>query len=164
MAAYPVKISQQQDGTYTWSCPIEAEYHRDSMRPGLYACIAIAVFLLAFGGMLAYSFHDPEYFLIVAGCAAIFLVISILFFGLAFSAEDPHESYQMTDEYVESGYGKASVIFAFRKADTIVLGKRYIELCGKSKRMRVYVPEEDFDFVRGYMQSRVPIECEIRYE
>lgn len=123
MSHYPVKISQQPDGTYTWTCPIEAEYYRNSMRPGLYACIGIAVFLLIFGGVMSYSDRDLKSFLIVAGCAGVFLLITFAVFGLAFSAKDPQESYEMREECVKSGYGKSSVWFEFRKVKTIVLGK-----------------------------------------
>ena len=164
MSAYPVKITKQPNGLYTWSCSIETEYHRDSIRPGFYACIGTAVFLLVFGGVLAYRFHDPQSFFIVAGCTAVFLLITFLIFGLAFSAGDPHESYEMGEEFVKSGYGKSSVYFDYSKAKAIILGGKYIELCGKRKRLRIYVPEEDYDFVRGFIQSRVPMECEVRYE
>ncbi len=163
MSDYPIKISRKKDGTYVWSCPIEAKYHRDSIRPGLYACIGIAAFLLLFGGFLSYKYHDLKSFFIVAGCAAVFLLITFLIFGLAFSAADPQERYEMTELYVKTGSGKSSVYFDFKKARTVVLSGKYIELCGKKRRMRVYIPEEDFYFVRGYIQSRVPMECEIRY-
>ena len=135
MSTCPLKIKQQPNGVFTWSCPIEVEYHRNSMRPGLYACIGIAVFLL----------------------------ISFLIFGLAFSATDPHESYEMGEDFVKSGYGRSSVYFDLKKVKTIVLGGKYIELWGKTKHMRIYIPEEDFDFVKGYIQGRVPMECVIRF-
>ena len=164
MSADPARITRQPNGTYTWSCSIEPEYHRRSIRPGLYACIGIAVFLLIFGGVLAYSYHDIKDFFIVAGCAAVFLLISFLVFGLAFSATDPHESYQMTEEYVKSGYGKSSVYFDFRKVRVLVLSAKYIELHGKTRRMRIYIPEEEYNFVRGFIQARIPMECEVRYD
>ena len=164
MSICPVKITQQPDGSYRWSCPIEVEYHKNSMRPGLYACIGIAVFLLIFGGVLSYSYHDWKSFLVVAGSVAVFLLISFLIFGLAFSAKDPHESYEMREEYVKSGYGKSSVYFDYKKVKAIVLGGKYIELWGKTKRMRVYIPEEDYNFVREFIQGRIPMECEIRYD
>lgn len=164
MSPYPLKISQQPDGTYTWTCSIEADYYRNSMRPGLYACIGIAVFLLIFGGVISYSDRDLKSFLIVAGCTGVFLLITFAVFGLAFSAKDPQESYEMGEDFVKSGYGKSSVWFDFRKVKTIVLGKKYLELQGKTKRMRIYVPEEDYDFVRGFIQGRVPMECDVRYE
>lgn len=161
MSAYPEKIAQQPNGSYAWSCSIDAKYHRDSIRPGLYVCVGIAVFLLIFGGVLSYSNHDWKSFLIVAGCAAVFLLISFLIFGLAFSVKDPHESYEMREEYVKSGYGKSSVYFEYKKVKAIILSRKYIELHGKTKRMRIYVPEEDYNFVRGFIQSRVPMECVI---
>ena len=163
MSTYPIKIAQQPNGVYTWSCPIEAEYYRSSIRPGLYACIGIAVFLLIFGGVLSYQYNDVKSFFIVAGCAAVFLLISFLIFGLALSATDPHESYELTEDFVKSGYGKSSVYFDFKKVRVMVLSAKYIELHGKTKRMRIYVPEEDYNFVRSYIQSRVPMESEVRY-
>ena len=64
MSMYPVKIKQEPNGLYTWSCSIDAVYYKDSIRPGLYACIGIAVFLLLLGGILAFPSHDLESFLI----------------------------------------------------------------------------------------------------
>lgn len=45
----------------------------------------------------------------------------------------------------------------------MIVGKRYVELQGRFGAFRAYIPEEDFDFVRGYIQSWVPMKCEIRY-
>ena len=132
MSMYPVKIKQEPNGLYTWSCSIDAVYYKDSIRPGLYACIGIAVFLLLFGGVLSISYHDLKSFFVVTGCTAVFLLITFLVFGLAFSATDPHESYEMTETFVHSGYGKSSVYFDFKKVKTIVLGGKYIELRGKT--------------------------------
>ena len=102
MSTYPIKIAQQPNGVYTWSCPIEAEYYRSSIRPGLYACIGIAVFLLIF--------------------------------DLALSATDSHECYELTEDLVKFGYGRSSVYFDFKK-------------------VRIYVTEEDYNLVRGHIQS-----------
>ena len=160
---YPVIIRQQPDGVYTWSCSIEAEYHRDSIRPGFYACIGIAVFLLLFGAFFTDPYDDWKSFLIVATCVVVFLVITFLVFGLAFSATDPRESYQMTETYVKTGAGRSSAYFQFKKARTVIVSRKYMELQGKMKRMRVYIPEEDIPFVRRYIKSRLPVECEIRH-
>ena len=80
------------------------------------------------------------------------------------SATDPHESYELTEDFVKSGYGRSSVCFDFKKVRVMVLSAKYIELHGKTKRMRIYVPEEDYNFVRGHIQSRAPMECEIRHD
>jgi len=158
-----VNITRQPNGTYTWSCPIDAEYYRKSIRPGLYVCIGMAVVLLIIGGVIAYREDDLEIFWIIAGSAGVFLLITFAVFGLAFSAKDLHERYLMTEDFVRSGSGRSSVVFTFSKARTLALGGNFIELHGKVRRMRVYVPERDFDFVRGYVRRRVPMECEISY-
>ena len=55
------------------------------------------------------------------------------------------------------------VRFPQGKARILAMGRKYIELHGKLQRIRVYIPEKDYDFVRGYVRSRVPMECEIKY-
>ena len=162
MADKPVTLTKDLDGSYTWSCAIEADYHRDSIRPGFYACIGIAVFLLVFGGILSWKYHDWTVFWIVAACAGVFMLLTVLLFGLAFSAENPQERFAMTETYVKTGSGRSSVYFNYKKAQTVILTGRYIELQGKTGRMRVYAPEEDFDFVRSYIQSHLPACCDIR--
>ena len=158
-----VKITKEPDGSFKWSCSIEVEYYRRSMGPGFKACLGIAAFLLLFGGFLAYRYQDWTNFLIVAGCTAVFLLITFLAFGLTLPAKDPQESYRMGETYVMSGYGRSSVHLEYKKVKTMVLGGKYIELHGKTKRMRIYLPEEDCVFVREFIQQRLPMECEIRY-
>jgi hypothetical protein len=41
---------------------------------------------------------------------------------------------------------------------------KYIELQNGIKKIRVFVPEEDYDFVKRYVMNRLTGECEIRYE
>ena len=131
---------------------------------GVKACLGIAAFVLVFGGILAIQFDDWMSFLIVAGCDAVFLLITFVVFKLALSAKDPQESYEMSDVYIKSGYGKSSVYFDFDKAKVAIFTPKYIELQGRIKKIRVYVPEEDYSFVKGYIMSRLTGECEIRYK
>ena len=164
MEEYSSNIKKEPDDSYTWTCSIDPQYYRDSLKPGLYACIGIAVFLLLFGLYLSNRFHDWTQFLIVLGCVAVYLLITFLTFRLAFSADDPHDTYKMSDTYVKNGYGKSSVYFDYDKAKTAVITGKYIELYGKRKRIRVYTPEEDFPFVSGFILNRLPGDCERRYE
>ena len=160
-----MSISSQPNGTYTWSCSIDPEYHRDSIRPGFIACIIIAVFLLLFGAFLSFQYHDWNTFLIVAGCTAVFMLISIFFFRLAFSAKDPHESYELTDIYVKTGYGRSSVYFDFDKIRQIRFKQKYIELKDNRRTMRVYTAsEEDMAIVKRHIMNRLKGDTDIRYE
>ena len=158
------KITKNSNGFYTWSCSMDPEYYRKGMGAGIKACIGIAVFILVFGAFLAVQYRDWTNFLIVAGCDAVFLLITFVVFKLALSAEDPQESYEMSDIYVKSGYGKSSVYFDFDKAKAAIFAPKYIELQNGIKKLRVFVPEEDYDFVKRYIMNRLTGECEIRYE
>ena len=157
------KITRNSFGFYTWSCSIDVDYYRKGMGMGVKACLGIAAFVLVFGGILAIQYDDWTSFLIVAGSDAVFLLITFVVFRLALSAKDPQESYEMSDVYVKSGYGKSSVYFDFDKARVAIFTPKYIELQRGIKKIRVYVPEEDYSFVKGFIMSRLTGECEIRY-
>ena len=135
---------------------MDVGYYRQGMGAGIYACLGIAAFILVFGGIMAIKFDDWTNFLIVAGSDAVFL--------LALSAKDPQESYEMSDVYVKSGYGKSSVYFDFDKARVAIFTPKYIELQRGIKKIRVFVPAEDYSFVKGFIMSRLTGECEIRYK
>ena len=70
----------------------------------------------------------------------------------------------MNEIFVKTGSGKSSVYFDFTKAKTVIFTRKYIELQGKVKKMRVYMREEDSDFVRRHIMNRLGGDCEIRYE
>ena len=140
MSAYPEKLKKGPDGSYSWFCSIDPDYYRSSIRPGLIACV------------------------IIAGCAGVFMLISCFFFGLAFSASDPQETYEISEVYVKTGYGRSSVYLHFDKVRAVLFTRKYIELWGRNRKMRVYVPTEDSDFVKDFIHSHLPLGCDIRYE
>ena len=186
-----VKITKNQNGFYNWTCSIDGEYYRRNMWLGIKACLGIAVFVLVFGGFLSFqrrnmwlgikaclgiavfvlvfggflSFQNNDWksLLIVAGCDAVFLLITFAVFKLALLDQNPTESYEMTDIYIKSGYGKSSVYFDYDKARGAVITPKFIELHRGIKKMRVYIPAEDYEFVKGYIMSRLTGECEISY-
>ena len=157
------KITRNSNGFYTWRCSMDVDYYREGMGVGIYACLGIAAFILIFGGIMAIQFNDWTNFMIVAGCDGIFLLITFVVFRLALSAKDPQESYEMSDVYIKSGYGKSSVYFDYDKTKVAIFTPKYIELQSGIKKMRIFVPEEDYSFVKGYIMSRLTGECEIRY-
>ena len=142
---------------------MDVDYYREGMGAGIMACLGIAVFILVFGGIMTIKFNDWTNFLIVAGSDAVSLLITFVVFKLALSAKDPQESYEMSDVYIKSGYGKSSVYFDYDKARVAIFTPRYIELQSGIKKIRVFVPEEDYSFVKGFIMSRLTGECEIRY-
>ncbi len=163
MSGETVKITRLPNGWYIWTCPIDREYYRRSLLPGFRACVGIAVFIPALGGVLSWRYKDIQALLVTAACTGVFALIILLVFGWAASVRDPSEQYEMTDSYVKTGSGKSSFYFDFEKARTAVFGSRYVELWGRVAKMRVYAPEEDMEFVKRHIRNRLTGGCDIRY-
>ena len=77
------KITKNSYGMYTWSCSMDVDYYRKGMWMGIKACLGIAAFILVFGAIMAVQFHDWTNLLIVAGCDAVFLLITFAVFSKA---------------------------------------------------------------------------------
>lgn len=120
--------------------------------------------MLLFGAYLSYRYDRWKSMLVVAACVGVFLLVTLLVFGLTLLATDPQERYELTDTYIKIGSGRSSAFYRFRKIRTAAVTKKYIELQGKITRTRVYAPAEDFNFVRSYILDRLPGECDVRYE
>ena len=93
----------------------------------------------------------------------VILVIGLPLLFLWNSAPDPHEQYLMTEDYVKSGYGKSSIFSEFKKTRELLITPKYLELTGPRSSNRIYVPEEDMDFVRNFIAERMPEGVNIRY-
>lgn len=150
------KITQESNGSYHWDCSIDTEYHKESGRKGLWGVLFLCVFVLvaffiATGG--GGGLGDLWIPLLVIG---VILVIAVPLLLMWNSAGDPHEQYEMTEEYVKSGYSKSAIYSEYKKTEEVVFTDKYIEMCGKYGRNRIYVPEEDMEFVREFILKRLP--------
>ena len=157
------KIMQTSDGSYHWDCSIDRDYHRKFGKEGLIGilvlCVAVfVIYLIIPAGPDGHK--DLWIPLLVIG---VILVIALPLLYFWNSAEDPHEQYEMTETYVKSGYAKGAVFSEFNKTTEVVITERYLEMIGKYKDNRIYVPSEDMDFVREFILERVPGDAVIRH-
>ena len=135
------KITRDPDGSCHWDCSI----------------VLIIFFFVSRGTDVRNDLWIP---LLVIG---VILVIGLPLLFLWNSAPDPHEQYLMTEDYVKSGYGKSSIFSEFKKTRELLITPKYIELTGPRSSNRIYVPEEDMDFVRNFITERMPDGVNIRY-
>lgn len=167
---YPSRVTKQPNGTYWWFHRIDTKYYRDrEIYPAVWACGFIAAFVMGYGLVLTILFDDWENFWIVALCDLVFILISAVVirlfgWGTGKTKIDPKEMYILSDTYIKTGSGKSSVYFDFKGTRQITVTAGYLELKGKIKSTRIYVPEEDMAFVKGYVMNRMPGDVEIRYE
>ena len=157
---YPDRVQLQEDGVYRWNCRIDKKYEQRIYRITMIACGIIAVFVLAFGIALSMMSGSIGDFGIVAGCVAVFLLITVaVCWFMDKVSSDPHEIYEMTEEYVQTGSGRSKEYFTLKKTKKLLVTEKYIELKGDVRSMRLYVPQDDLEFVRGYIMNRVPPEA-----
>ena len=166
---YPDHPQLQEDGAYRWRTETEMEFEISNLKMGFIACLVIAVCLLGTGLIIGIMQRDMETMWIILGCDGVFLLICLAVFGPIYlsqkhSSIQPKEIYELKDDYVIVGSGRSTIFFSLKKAKAVRVTARYIELIGKVKKTRVYVPEQDMSFVRSYILERIPGDAEIRFE
>ena len=161
MNEIPRRVTLKPNGTYIWSAEtdLESEYRNYSTGGRICKIAALVMFILGIGFALLY--HSWEIFLYTAVMTLIIVLITLGVVRGQKSLGQRRCTYRLMDELIATGSGRKTAIFEFKKARKMTVGKNYIELEAKIGAFRAYVPEEDLNFVRGYIQSRVPMECEI---
>ena len=161
---YTDRVTDIGEGVFLWRCSIDEEYERGKIKSGFKVCLLIDVFILGLGAVFTINSHEPGFFILVGICAAAFLLLSIVIFGLsALLVKSPGEIYTMTDTYMQTGRGNSTSTFDYRKAKEVIITTRYIELRNPVKNMRVYAPHEDMSFVRNYILRRTG-HADVMYE
>lgn len=147
------RVTLQPNGLYSWYGNMDNAYYRNQQYNGLKLLIAI---LLAIMGVFAVLLRSWEYMLLVAGIFGFVILLTLLIINLTVHGEGvTREIYAMCDEWVRAGTGKASSFFTFSKALQVTFLPRYVELRGRVKTLRIYVPAEDMSFVQDYIRSRL---------
>lgn len=158
------RVTLRPDGVYIWSAALDMKSEQKGYETGGRICEIFAL-ILFLAGILFSVLSNSWQPVIYTGVLALTIVLITL--GVVHGQVNMGQrrrTYRMMDSHISTGHGKKTALFEFKKAKQMVVGKNYIELTARLGAFRAYVPEEDMPFVRGYIQSRVPAECEIRFE
>ena len=154
--SYPDRVQIQENGFYRWNCRIDKSYEKRIYKITMKACGIIAALILVLGLVFAWMVRDLEVLGIIAGCVAVFLLISVGVCVLIDRlSQDPHEIYEMTDSYVKIGTGRDPQYFWYKDIKQTVFDANYMELKGPVRARRVYIPPEDVEFVKGYVTAHI---------
>lgn len=156
------KLIQNTDGSYSWTCRIDKEYHRHNAIIGLGAVLVVVLVLVLVYAFLPTVPGQNKNLWIIIIPVAVILVIGIPLFYFQFMATEPCERYEMTDEYVKSGYARSAIFSVFKKIKYIEIKPGYFLLYDGRRKNRIYVPEESRDFVQEFILKRIPEGAEIR--
>ena len=147
------RVTLQPDGLYSWYGMMDNAYYRNEQYNGLKLFIGILLFILVILFLLTQS---GEFLLLIGGIFAFVIALTLLIIQLTVRGEGvTREIYAMSDTWVRAGTGKASSFFTFSKARRVTFMPRYVEMRGRMKTLRIYVPVEDMPFVQDYIRSRL---------
>ncbi|MBQ8072589.1 MAG: hypothetical protein IJ231_02380 [Clostridia bacterium] len=147
------RVTLQPGGFYSWYGNMDNAYYRNQQYNGLKLFIGILLFMMLIMFTLLQSL---EFILIVGGIFAFVILLTLGIILLTVRGEGvTREIYTMTDSWVRAGSGRSSSYFTFSKARQVTFMPRYVELRGRLKVLRVYVPQEDMPFVREHIRSHL---------
>ena len=160
---FPDRVTKQEDGTYCWRCVIGKDYERKIYRTTLIICGFIAAFVLIYGGVLSFMYHQSP--LIPVACVIVFLLITLLIcFGLDRLPGSVTEIYRLHEEYIVTGSGKTRAVFEFSRTKKMIVTGQYIDLIGRFGGQRIYVPKANMSLVNAYIACRITGTAAIRNE
>ena len=161
----PDRVTRQEDGSWLWVCPVDKEYYRGRLILGIKICLLIPLPLLALGAALSYYYDNWSAMLYIFLVAVfVWLLIFVIYLLLLHFMGDPALRYIMFEDHIQIGEGNSAECFKIKSAKAVVFTRKYIELRRGVSVMRVYVPEEDMDFVKDFILSRLSEKTEMWYE
>ena len=156
-------ITRDERGTYHWSGTIDSESDKKVYRiifgvnGGL--CILFIVMCLMI---------NPDMLLVtLLTCLGVLAIVTVITVPLMRASRGRKQAYEMNDEYVRYvGYGKEDTYFAYKDIRKVRVynSRNMLEVKGLIVSAPIFVPHEDFGFVRDYILRRIPGNTKVIYE
>ena len=155
-------MMQSEDGVYHWIGTFDKEYETKQYRIVWITMGITCLFLIIFGAVLCIPVGDYGMFAaFLLPCLAVLIITFLVIELFKHSKAGSSRGYSMSDKSIWMGYRRSRVDFFFHSAKHVIFTKTYIEPVQKIGGFRIYVPEEDMPFVKNYVRSRLPYDCEI---
>ena len=159
---FPKRLQQGDDGAYRWTYDIKAQGNRAPARTMVFICAAIFVPIALIMLFMTWQYGELQALLFCLGLLALGVGLPALIWVLL----PQNASYKMTGEYIEAWpKGRGNNIHRYEGVRRVTMEPRIdrIRLKWAVTGLDVYVPREDYAFVRDYILERVPQEAEKLY-
>ena len=153
-AEYTSRVVRGPDRVYRWRAKLPREEQARVVRLVLCIMGGFCVFMLALTAIIGPNMLPP----VGLACGGVMAVagLSCLLFRPRDNVTQP---YELTEEHVRYvGCGRTNAYLDFKNVRRIRVdaAKDLLRIRGRLTAMPVYVPHEDFVFVRNYVLQRVP--------
>ena len=159
---FPKHVTEESEGVYRWTYKLKENGNNAPLRTMVRICLAVSLPITLIMLALIWSYGALQAVLSVLGLLAGLVGLPVLIWILL----PPNPSYKMTEKQIESWpKGKGVNIHPFDGVKRVTLRPDIdrILLHEALGGLHVYVPREDYDFVREYILARVPQGTEVAY-
>lgn len=155
-------IIRDENGIYHWTGTVDVGYEHKVFK---ILFTIIGGFCVFFIGMSIMMGGDMLGVTLLSCLGVMVIVVGVCWFFNRNAGNRP-QAYTMTEDYIIFGVGKGSNPFSYRSIRKAVVytSRNMIELYQLVGSGPVFVPHEDFGFVRDYILRRIPETAEVIYE
>ena len=159
---FPHRLQRGDDGAYRWTYAQRAQGNRTPIETMVKVCAAVFVPIAVVMLFMTWSYGAGQALLFTGGMLLMGVGLPTLIWLLA----PPNLSFKMTGEYIKSWpKGRGNNIHRYEGVRRVTMEPRVdrIRLKWAVTGLDVYVPREDYAFVRDYILERVPKDAEKLY-
>ena len=156
-------ITKDEKGTYHWIGTIHGQC---SKKTGRIVYSVMGGLCILFIGM-ALVINPDMIWATLLSSLGILAIVTIVAVPYLRAMKGRKQSYEMNEKYVRYvGYGKEDAVFSYEsiRKVRVYTSRNMLEVKGAIVSAPFFVPQEGFDFVKGYILQRLPNHAEILYE
>ena len=141
-----LKKVESENGVLRWKCEADEDMNRfDSSRS--------VPFILPLGFLL---FRDEKFPIMLLSCGITVLIVIVCSLCLLNRKKHEAVSYTLTEDDIRLQEGTEMIFVSFRRVRYMeVRENNRIILHTRFSQIPVYIPQEDFDVIRGLIEKRI---------
>ena len=157
------RITRDERGTYHWLGTIDRESDKKTIRI-IYGVIGGLCILFI---LMALAVNADMLGVTILTCLGVMAVVTAVALPLMRLSRGRQQPYEMNDEYVRYvGYGREDARFRYEdiRKVRVCSSRNMLEVKGLIVTAPIFVPHEDFGFVRDYILRRLPGNTKVEYD
>lgn len=156
MGEFPDRVTLGEDGSYRWRYDLKAHHNTAPMEMMVKISLAVGVPIALIMLVLTWQYGPLQATLSSLGMLAMLVLLPTLIWKLL----PPDPMFRMDEAQIEAWpKGRSSGIYAFKGLTEVTPdpGVDRIILRWRVTRLEVYVPPEDYEFVKAFLMERAGI-------